>query len=62
MAIASQGDTPKTSPNLSDELEKFMEIAPKDYSATTQIVVSGRGDSSHVIFNVGAAGLSVVRL
>merc|ERR550532_3791617 len=51
VATAGQGEMPKSAVKFWEEIEVFMETAPKDYLAETQFAVFGMGDSSYVFFN-----------
>lgn len=54
VATAGQGDMPKTAVKFWQEMETFLETAPKDFMAECQFAVFGMGDSSYVFFNEAA--------
>jgi len=54
MATAGQGEMPKTAVKFWEDMETFLETAPKDYMKDTKFAVFGMGDSSYVFFNEAA--------
>lgn len=54
VATAGQGEMPKTAVKFWEEMETFMETAPKDFLSETKFAVFGMGDSSYVFFNEAA--------
>jgi len=54
VATAGQGEMPKSALKFWEEMETFVETAPKDFLAETQFAVFGMGDSSYVFFNEAA--------
>jgi len=54
VATAGQGEMPKSAVKFWEEMEPFLESAPKDFLADTQFAVFGMGDSSYVFFNEAA--------
>eukprot|EP00931_Biecheleriopsis_adriatica_P069889 TRINITY_DN436_c0_g1_i9.p1 TRINITY_DN436_c0_g1~~TRINITY_DN436_c0_g1_i9.p1 ORF type:complete len:1849 (-),score=485.30 TRINITY_DN436_c0_g1_i9:160-5706(-) len=54
VATAGQGEMPKSAVKFWQDMETFLETAPKDYLKDTQFAVFGMGDSSYVFFNEAA--------
>eukprot|EP00933_Yihiella_yeosuensis_P019667 TRINITY_DN15891_c2_g1_i1.p1 TRINITY_DN15891_c2_g1~~TRINITY_DN15891_c2_g1_i1.p1 ORF type:complete len:1850 (-),score=463.66 TRINITY_DN15891_c2_g1_i1:474-6023(-) len=54
VATAGQGEMPKSAVKFWQEMETFLETAPKDFMKDTQFAVFGMGDSSYVFFNEAA--------
>lgn len=54
IATAGQGEMPKSAVKFWEEMQPFLETAPKDFLAETEYAVFGMGDSSYVFFNEAA--------